>query len=333
MLKIIKIVLINGLLIIALLAVLEAVSRLIIAENNIQAMFNDQTLRSRGRSYIELNPTRGFSLLPGFNNKLYSITADGFRDNGPAPQAAAETVLLMGESTTFGWDVHNDQTYPYYLQKQLPTARVINAGVPSYTSSQVLQYLKEILQQKHISPDLILVNILWNDIWYSTIKNWHPQILIYQQPPQWLSVLNQHSRLVSALTMGFKNQQQVDKDNPQALAKYLDNIQQMIQLARNYHSDIVFIEPPLDADHIPLQGLNEFHIRYTRPFLISTAQQYQQQLAVLLKKQNIGYIRHTLGLANLHQRDLFLDSLHPTAAGNQIMAEDIAEKLKQRSLF
>jgi len=77
---------------------------------------------------------------------------------------------------------------------------VINGGVPSYTSSQTLLYMQEILEKAPIEPKTILVNIMWNDIWYSSVKNWHPNILVHQKPPEWLSFLT--TKLLLYLWLG-----------------------------------------------------------------------------------------------------------------------------------
>jgi lysophospholipase L1-like esterase len=78
----------------------------------------------------------------------------------------------MGESTTFGWRVRDDETYPYHLMRELnrtaPSIYVVNGGVPSYTSAQVYRYLKEILEGKILSPRAVVIDIMWNDLWYSS---------------------------------------------------------------------------------------------------------------------------------------------------------------------
>jgi len=328
--KLSKLILINALVFILLLGLIEGITRVLIPAQKINPVFNEPTLRTQGRPYVQEHPERGFAMVPGFNNELYNIQQDGFRYNGQQPEHALKTILLMGESTTFGWIVQDQHTYPYYLQQIMavntPGLKVINAGIPSYTSSQVLEYMREILQSNKVKPDLMLVNILWNDIWYSTITNWHSDMLIYQKPPLWLSFLTQHSRFFYALNMGFKPEQQlVNIENPKAMAYYLQNIDKMIQLAKEHGSEIAFVEAPVDGDHIPAQGLNEFHVRYTKDFLIATAKQYQQKQLKLLQQQQVKLISHRLGIQNLHQNRLFLDLLHPTPEGNKMMAEDVAK--------
>jgi lysophospholipase L1-like esterase len=42
---------------------------------------------------------------------------------------------------------------------------------------------------------------------------------------------------------------------------------------------------------------------------------------------HIPVINQSLGLEDIHQKNLFLDALHPTAQGNKKMAKDIAKQV------
>lgn len=323
--KIGYILIVNSLVFMALIGVIEGVSRIIFPENEMAPIFNDRGLRTRERPFVELHKDRGFALKPGFSNGVYRVNANGFRGGDLPDDLNDKTVILtLGESTTFGWGVKDNETYPYYLMSAFPDdqdVHVINGGVPSYTSSQVLMTLKELLYQKNFKPDLILICIVWNDIWYSTIRNWHPDILVYQKPPEWVRLLTQYSRFGHGLVMGFSRpQKQVDIFNGKALDHYGKNIEEMIQICLEEKIPLAFVDPPFDADHMPDTGLNEFHVRYSKSFFIQTARAYIAKLNIVAEKYGIPVIRHTLGMANLHQRSLFLDPLHPTAEGNSILA-------------
>jgi len=334
---ILTIVATNLLIITSLIGLLELSARYFLAPINAASIFDDQSLRTRGRSFVEIHPERGFALKPDFHNNLYKINSQGFRgDEFPTVLKDYKIILAMGESTTFGWEVNNQQTYPAALMQQfsnnkLPSgnkALVINAGIPSYTSSQTLLYLKEILLKKVIQPDLVLVNIMWNDIWYSSIKNWHPDILIYQHPPAWLTWLTKHSRLVHWGIMGGNTETQlINIENTAALNQYEKNLNDMVAVAQKNNTNIVFIEPPFDLDHMPEQGLGEFQVHYTKPFFMEQAMKYRQVLHRVAKAQNISVIGHSLDLDTLHQKTLFLDLLHPTEEGNAIMAQDVYNAL------
>ena len=333
--KILTLLTVNISIIILLILGIEGASRIFFPIEEQKAIFNDQDLRVRGRPFVEHNPTRGFSLKSNFQNNLYTIDNHGFRITPAAVKKKPEfTILTLGESTTFGWMVKDNETYPYYLAKDIqtkyPNIKIINGGIPSYTSSQVLVYLKEILSQKKIHPDMVLINIMWNDIWYSTIKDWHSNILIYQKPPEWMIFLSKNSHFFQLLRKKMsqsKEEPLTNRFNQEALEYYKHNIEEMIALCKDAHVPLAFIEPPLDADHISKKGLNEFHIRYTKPFLIKMGKTYFNTLKQVASTKNISVIEHSLGLKNLHQKTLFLDALHPTPQGNMIMAEDISKAL------
>jgi len=333
--KMLTITTINIFVLLIIVALLEGITRLIFPANTLSPIFNDSDLRTRGRSFIEAHPTRGFALKANFSNDLYQINSQGFRGEEFPTNFAKQyyTVVAIGESTTFGWQVGNAATYPAQLTKIASEQQTridnkipyfINAGIPSYTSSQTLAYLEEILSKGKVQPDMILLNIMWNDIWYSSIKNWHSDILIYQKPPAILTWLTEHSRLVHLATMGLSSQEKLaDIENPPALQQYADNLQAIINLAQQYQVPLMFVEPPMDADHMSDQGLNEFQIRYSKAFFIEQAKKYRRTMHALANKATLPVLNHSLSLDHLHQKALFIDLLHPTVEGNAIMAADI----------
>lgn len=62
----------------------------------------------------------------------------------PRPQQTppAQTLLLMGDSYTFGEGVNNEESAPYILASLRPTAEVLNLGVAGGSPNQVLRELE-----------------------------------------------------------------------------------------------------------------------------------------------------------------------------------------------
>lgn len=332
--KLIRLILINIFVFLVLAFLIEGASRLIIPREDIQPLFDDEQLRTRGRAFVVPHPLRGFALKPGFSNGMYRVNQEGFRgEDFPGNIENKKCILTLGESTTFGWGVKDNETYPFFLMNQFPekdNVYVINGGVPSYTSSQTLVYLKEILTMGDFKPDIVLINILWNDIWYSTVSNWHPDILIYQKPPFWITWLSRNSRFVYGFLMGFsETKNPIDVFNDKALHQYEKNIEQMILTCQQNGVRLFFVEPPFDADHMPETGLNEFQIRYTKSFFIFMAHIYTQALHRMAHNHGVHVLSHNLDLRYLHQEKLFLDALHPTPKGNALMAVDVYGALNQ----
>jgi hypothetical protein len=171
-----------------LLTLLEGAARLFAPETS-DPLFSDPNLRLKDRPFVEEHSIRGFALVPNYDDGRYFVNEQGFRGGGRlSSEGVAFEILALGDSTTFGWLSGGELDYPSRLAELLRSegyeeVRVVNAGVPSYSSRQVLLYLREILSR--YEPDLVIVNLLWNDLWYGTIRNWHPDLLVRQTVPDW----------------------------------------------------------------------------------------------------------------------------------------------------
>ncbi|EIJ35980.1 SGNH/GDSL hydrolase family protein [Thiothrix nivea] len=326
-----KVLAINVLVFVGIIVLLEGSARLAVSQNEVNPVFDDQSLRVRDRPFVETDEVRGFALKSGFKSDLYSINANGFRGGELPPDLGEKYVILaLGESTTFGWGVDDQHTYPYLLNThfQHDDVYIVNAGIPSYTSAQTLLYLKEILNKKEIDPRFALINILWNDVWYSTVKNWDPEILVHQRPPVWFGLMSKYSRLFNVIFMGLRSRELVNVVNEKAVQEYGHNLEKMILLCRDNNIKVAFVEPPFDADHVSEDGLNEFHTQYTKSFLIDTAKHYAEKMHEVAAKYGVAVIKHQFDLfGNLNHYDLFLDGMHPNPAGNNLMAKDVYDKL------
>lgn len=99
-----------------------------------------------------------------FGNKIINSNSKGIR--GKAEYAYAENkdklrILILGDSYTFGEEVSDGETYPYYLQQVLPDAEVINFGVRGYGHDQMLIYLKE--EGVKYKPDIVILGFISED--------------------------------------------------------------------------------------------------------------------------------------------------------------------------
>ena len=315
----------NLLVLVALLVLVEGGARWM--ESTTKSLFDDPGLRTRGRPFVEPHPDRGFALVPGWCDARYCIDERGFR-RGPAAPAGAQTIIALGESTTFGWEVGDAETYPAQLQALFAEhgqpVRVVNAGVPSYSSSQVLRYVRQVLAND--TPDLLLIGIMWNDIWYSTVLNWYPDLLVYQQPPRWKTTLLRHSALARLILLQPppKQAELVDRFNAEALAQYRSNLRGMLEAAAARGVRVALVEPPFAPDRFPEAGLNEFHVRYTKPFFFQTAARYREAASELAAEFHVPVLDHRFSLARGGgPARLFVDPLHPSPEGNHLLAEDV----------
>lgn len=130
---------------------------------------------------LQPDPDLFWSLKPDVHREFggdprgYNTNSLGLRSAELGPKAAGEfRILAVGESTTFGVRVPDHDAYPQRLEALLresgdgPALRVINAGVPAWSSYQTLQYLK--LRGFALEPDLVLVYHEINDYMPASLR-------------------------------------------------------------------------------------------------------------------------------------------------------------------
>lgn len=99
--------------------------------------------------------------------KAFRTNALGLRDDEVADDGRAR-ILAIGDSCTFGWGVEQGEAYPQVLQTLLDASphagrfRVVNAGIPGYTSHHGRLYLDA--QGRALHPAVVVASYGFNDI-------------------------------------------------------------------------------------------------------------------------------------------------------------------------
>jgi lysophospholipase L1-like esterase len=293
-------------------------------------LFDDPTLRLRNRPFVEPDDELGFRLTPGFSQPELNIDDDGFRVTSSPGSPIDRIVVALGDSTTFGWSVADHETYPAQLASMLSDAmplhrvRVINAGVPSYTSEQVERYLRELLRRTR--PDEIVVSVLWNDVWFSTVQNWYPELLVFAQPSPWRKFLNENSALFRWATQARRFSTPVrDAPNEPAREAYLANVSQAARLARQHGARAYLLVPPFDESRVGPQGLDPFQQNpLSRTALVERARAWTLEASARAAAEGAVVIDHDVSVFRPARNDLFVDPIHPNAAGYRLIAAAVA---------
>ena len=128
-------------------------------------------LHPNAASCLQRSPLLGQEFRPScgaiMTDKAFRTNELGLRD-GPIVQDGRTRVLAIGDSCTFGWGVEQTEAYPQVLQGLLdarrttPGYRVINAGVPGYTSYHGVLYLRE--RGLALRPAIVIAGYGFNDI-------------------------------------------------------------------------------------------------------------------------------------------------------------------------
>lgn len=117
-----------------------------------------------------LSLSTGYELVPGLRPESgeapETVNSDGLRGPELGPRVAGRLrILCMGESTTWGHKLANDETWPAQLQELLVArgqdVEVLNGGVSGWGLEQVVRALQDGLLRR-LRPDVVLVYAGWN---------------------------------------------------------------------------------------------------------------------------------------------------------------------------
>jgi lysophospholipase L1-like esterase len=251
-------------------------------------------------------------------------------------------IVAMGGSTTAGM-YENELTYPRLLERMLNRSvtgkqkiEVINGGVWGYTSCQVMQrYKKEIVGLK---PDAILLMSGWNDI------NKMRESGIKKKSQY---CMNHHPILVRSNIFRFLRLKLSDRfeKNPSELgvkffydnAKYyLENLREIIEYAGAKGTHVVLVSLP---SLFEVGDISKF-IRYEQFSGFSLQEIGYRQSAVMhinsLKKKianeykHVFYVDNGLSPMTTGKSKFFADTIHPTGAGNRVLAFQLFKYLNER---
>jgi lysophospholipase L1-like esterase len=111
----------------------------------------------------------GYALPPServsFGGVATQLDANGLRNPSPAPDGAV-SILVLGDERTFGWGVADGEAYPQQLEVWIRTrcptcGRVVNAGVPGYTTYQGVTQAREL--GNRLRPKTVIAAFGLND--------------------------------------------------------------------------------------------------------------------------------------------------------------------------
>jgi lysophospholipase L1-like esterase len=139
-------------------------------------VFDLSRFRRIANNTVEFDPRVFWKFKPnqvldakGVYLKPVRINNHGFRgpDLSIEKRAGSFRIACLGDSTTFGWSVGDDETYPAQLQAALKKnhpacdIEVINLGVTGYTSFQGKELFLGLAQ--NLKPDLVIASFGMND--------------------------------------------------------------------------------------------------------------------------------------------------------------------------
>ncbi|MCC9620713.1 hypothetical protein LPB41_03330 [Thalassospira sp. MA62] len=109
-----------------------------------------------------------------------NISADGMRSNGrPVPNDVQSTILVLGSSPAWGYQIADDQTLSAHLERELANTRVENyAGLAQKLQDNMLRW--HLLNENNKKPDLVIIAGASTDIG----MNCHARFNRHQNTPE-----------------------------------------------------------------------------------------------------------------------------------------------------
>lgn len=239
----------------------------------------------------------------------------------PKP-AGRRRVVCFGDSITFGYGVSDGETYPARLQARLQGrgVEVVNAGTTGYTSHQVVGLLERTLPQ--VEPDVVTVCIGWNDGTMRPLadRDYAGRV----RAAMAVEGVLDHLYLFRA-ARNLYARTALPSDAPRALvprvdpASYVRNLEAVVARCRSRGVQPVFLALPR-------------RIRAGDPPVVSP---YPGLLAQTAAAQGVPLVTVAplaLGTAAGSNEGAFIDSLHFSPAGNDLMAAGIEAHLRELGL-
>ncbi len=130
----------------------------------------EENLLFEEHPYLIAVPKKNFQLTNKAGDIKISTNALGHRKSAPEGMKFtkdAVQILCLGGSSTFATGVTDEHSWPFLLQRKLgPDYRVINLGVPGYTTLEAIIQLGSLSEE--YQPEIIINYHGWNDL-----KNYH----------------------------------------------------------------------------------------------------------------------------------------------------------------
>lgn len=288
------------------------------------------------------------------------INASGHR--GPRYPDSSEitdpVIACFGDSCTFGYRVNDHETYPVQLESYLQEhgrqgARVVNFGVPGYTTFQGKRRLAQVLDRH--SPDIVILAFGANDHEQDIYSDREKAERIH---PAGISVSRALDHVAMAKVFSGLIQYQAEpaysRNLPARVSEkdYRDNLQAMVSMAQKAGCRVILLDmvffAPLHQESITqvarktgVETINCRELLHEIAIEMLEGKRFQKQRAELdhFWDTEVASYRQVYYSAQ-HYRHMFqnrlwrsllryllIEPVHPSTLGYQIISQTIAEKI------
>ena len=275
-------------------------------------------------------PVPGSHKITETNHLPITINKEGFRytQDLTAKQDSQYRVMTFGDSVTMGWGVGDDSTYSAVLEKLLNSdgcpgkqVQVIDAGVNAYPNALAAQRLKLSIDENY-QPDTVILAYSFNTgferlaalqgkdrdqlLHRVEMKSMARRSALYNFLIEDLLREVMYYRFRELLLQGSwdtaKEHQVID------VSQFTAGLNTAKQAADEHHAQLVLLLLGSEGETAP-------------------AHPYQKAMQQFAAQNNIPIVNMISHLSSRDQKGLFMDHVHPTAAGHALIAQQLASTL------
>jgi lysophospholipase L1-like esterase len=291
-----------------------------------------------------------------YRSALHNVSSDGFRSDqsGRSPLERYDhrrpNIFTFGGSSTFGVGVADGETWPAQLEQLLteehPEIQVLNMGIGAFTLHEETYLLTQLLIEGVI-PDVVVFYDGINEEQCPEVDHSAPYRALELQQNPFTELLHRTSTFRLLLKLrerflqpsplpvaprSFRNPNLTEEEyRTCAREEYIRHAQFIERLAQLYGFQALFLLQPHGA-------FLENAASYPFPFYGNpneeTRRFYTQTYDAIGAEASVAGLTHFQDLHDLlteparKRQDLFVDWQHPSAAGNAIVAQELARLLQ-----
>lgn len=280
--------------------------------------------------FYEVDPELFWRLKPSMTVRgeatSFRTNAHGLRGPElPRRGSDARVILTIGDSVTFGYGLPAPATYPARLETGLASSpgrrvRVVNAGVPGYTSHQGRVALPALLER--LSPEVVVISYGFNDARNLFASDEEVaragRVARLARQVLWKSRLYRALRI---LLIAPPRPDAASERTPVArvdTTAYARNLHAMVEMTRAAGAVPVILGTPFERDTLTPYGPEWFSLH-------TPVSRYRDAAAGVARDAGVAFVEvdplvETRAPGN---RGLFLDPAHPNAEGVGVLVDGL----------
>lgn len=294
-----------------------------------------------GAPTLKGNPYLLFEFAPGVRKEqgvtvtINSMGMRGAEIEIPKP-SNTKRFITTGDSSVFGFGVEDSQVFSQVAEKELGAGvEGLNGAVPGYSSYQSINLLR--LRAIKAKPDLIVIANIWSDNNFDSFvdKDLLATTIDFEESfkGKTFRVLSKLSifRVMDWKLRVRKQQQKIRTVSWQVgssnhigarrveINDYANNLNTLVEMAQTNGAEVVFVMLANEDDLNP----NSQGDKAWTPYRIVMQETADRVGAPVI---NVTELFIDSGLS---KQDLFIDEMHPTAKGHEIMGKALAKLLRE----